>query len=58
MNTLAVSSLTGVACVILAEGAVMDEVGLNKAKQEGITVFATEDPIFETALMIHEMITG
>lgn len=58
INTLAVASLADVACVIMAEGAVLDDMAANKAVQQGITVLATEDPIFETALAIHEMIHG
>lgn len=53
INTLAVAALTDAACVILAEGAVFDEPGLNKAKAEGITVFSTELPVFDAALLIH-----
>ena len=58
MNTLAVASLADVACVIMAEGAVLDEVAAGKAKQQETTVLATEEPIFEAALAIHEMIHG
>lgn len=54
LNTLAVASLTDAACLILAEGAVFDEPALNKAKAEGIAVFATELPVFEAALLVHE----
>ena len=42
----------------MAEGAVLDEVAAGKAKQQEITVLATEEPIFEAALAIHEMIHG
>ncbi len=54
MNTLAVASLTDAACVILAEGAALDEVAEKKAAQQGITVLATEEPIFETAMGIYQ----
>lgn len=52
VNTLAVASLTEAACVILAEGAAIDEMASQKAKAEGITVLQTEEPIFETAVQI------
>mgnify|MGYP005775790789 CR=1 FL=1 len=52
MNTLAVATLTECACIILAEGIQMDEAALKKADAEGITVFATEAPIFETGLTV------
>lgn len=53
VNTLAVLSLTDMACIVLAEGAMMDEVGLSKARQQGITIFRTENPVFETSLAIY-----
>ena len=56
VNTLAVLSLTDMACIVLAEGAVMDESGLAKARQQGITIFRTEQPEFETGLIIHRQI--
>lgn len=58
INTLAVASLADAACVIMAEGAVLDELACKKAQQQGITVFATEDPIFDAALKIHGMLHG
>lgn len=54
VNTLAVASLTDVACVVLAEGASFDDSLIQKAKEEGITVFKTDLPIFEAALLIKE----
>lgn len=54
MNTLAVASLVDAACVIMAEGAMLDEAALKKAKEQEITVFKTELPIFEAALAIWE----
>ena len=56
INTLAVMSLTDMACIVLAEGAVMDEAGMTKARQQGIPVFRTENPIFETALLLYRWI--
>ena len=58
MNTLAVSSLTDGAAVIMAEGAVLDDAGLKKAKEQEITVLRSEKPIFDTALEIHEMLNA
>ncbi len=56
INTLAVASLTDSACIILAEGAKLDEVAKNKALEEGITVFCTEKPIYETAKLIDRLL--
>lgn len=58
VNTLAVLSLTDMACIVLAEGTVMDEMGLAKAKQQGISVFRTKQPVFETALQIWKLLDG
>ena len=58
INSLAVLTLTDMACLVLAEGSVMDENGLAKAAEEGITILGTEQPVFETALSIHNMIQG
>jgi len=56
INTLAVMTLTDMACIVLAEGARLDEPGLAKAQSEGFTVLRTEEPIFKTALRIYNMI--
>jgi len=57
VNTLAVLSLTDMACIILAEGTVMDETALKKAKEQGIAVFRTEEPVFETALGVYQRLS-
>lgn len=54
-NTIAVASLTDTACVILAEGVHLNESDKKCAIDEGITVFETDLPIFETALAIHRL---
>ena len=58
MNTLAVASLTDAACVILAGGMELDGASVKKAEEQGITVFASEEPVFDTALEIYRMISG
>ena len=57
-NTLAVAALTDAACVILAEGTSLDEAAAKKAADQEITVFRTEEPIFETALKIYNFMKG
>ena len=57
MNTLAVAALTDTACVILAEGAVLDDAARKKAIDQEITVLSTDMPIFEAALEIHGMLS-
>lgn len=56
MNTLAVASLCDVACIILGEGVVLDEIASVKARQQGITVFSTDMPVFDAALALHEQL--
>ena len=55
MNTLAVASLADVSCVVLAEGKALDEASVRKAEEQGISVLASEWPIFETALEIYRL---
>lgn len=54
INTLAVASLCDAACIILAEGVKFDAACLEKAKEQGITVFYTDMPIFDAALKLWE----
>ena len=59
MNTLAVATLAEAACVILAEGAVAGRGGQAKRPwQQGITVLATEQPVFEAALRVWQRLQG
>lgn len=53
INTLAVASLTDVACVILAENAAFDEATLEKAKEQEINVLKCDAPVFHTAYGIY-----
>ena len=50
-NTVAVASLTDVACIILAEGYSFDEAAVSAAKGK-VSLFKSESPIYETALAI------
>ncbi len=54
VNTIAVSVLTECACIILCEGAELDEAALEKAKQQNVTVYSVDMPIFDAALMLHK----
>lgn len=53
-NTLAVASLTDIACIILAEGVALDEGTLSQAESEGIAILSTELPVFDMALEVYE----
>ncbi|NLK71056.1 MAG: hypothetical protein GX286_06445 [Clostridiales bacterium] len=58
VNTLAVAVLVDVACIILADGVTLDLTAMEKAKQQDITVLQSSMPIFETALLVHELINA
>lgn len=58
LNTLAVASLTETACIVLAHNTALDEAALSKAKAEGITIFRTELPIFDAAMLYYEKAKG
>jgi hypothetical protein len=58
VNTIAVAVLTDVSCIILAENVSLDEIALEKAKQQGVTVLRSKLPVFETANAVHNLING
>ena len=58
VNTIAVATLADVACVVLAEGAQPDDMCRARAEQQGVTVLATEEPIFQAALKVHGLLHG
>ena len=53
INTLAVAALTEAACVIIAEGSAIDDIVVNKAVEQDITLLSTELPVFDAALAVH-----
>ena len=53
VNTIAVATLADVSCVVMAEGVQLDETARARAKEQGVTVLATEEPVFEAALNIY-----
>lgn len=52
VNAVAVASLTDVACIVLTEGAGLDEEAAVKAKQQGILIYSCQAPTYETAVQI------
>ena len=56
VNTLAVASLTNSACIILAENVEPNEMVLQKAEQQGITVLTSSLPSFDTALTVWKLL--
>ncbi|MDR0920091.1 MAG: hypothetical protein LBM93_12750 [Oscillospiraceae bacterium] len=57
VNAVAVATLTDCACIILAEGANLDDNALNSAKTKNVNVLRSTKPIFETALEVHNAIS-
>lgn len=53
INTLAVASLAECACIVLASGVTADDAFIDKAASQNITVFQTELPIFDAALLAY-----
>lgn len=58
INTLAVATLADTSCIILSEGAALDDAAAAKAKIQGITVLHTDMPSFEAALAVHRLLPG
>ncbi len=56
VNITAVSALVGLACVVVVEGMEPDEVTVQKAKDQEITILKTDLPAYELAVKIHELI--
>lgn len=56
INALAVCSLADAACIVFAEGMKLDEAALAKAKEQGITIFYTEDKVFDAAIKVYELL--
>lgn len=53
VNAVAVSVLTDLSLIILAEGAHLDETAKERAVSQGVSVCSTELPIFDIGLIIH-----
>ncbi len=52
INTLAVATLTDVACIILAEGVEFDEEVKSQAEEKGVNVLSTSLPAYEAAVLL------
>lgn len=56
VNSIAVASLADCACIVLCHGAVLMDDALEKAKQQGINVYLTEQNEFEAAKSIDALL--
>ena len=52
VNVVAVATLADVGCIVLAEGAELDEAAAEKARAVGINVYRTSMPIFEVCVKL------
>lgn len=48
VNVIAVAVMAELSCVILCEGVKVDDIALEKAKEQGVNVLSSDAPIFET----------
>lgn len=58
VNAIAVAALADFACIVVAEGAVLDEEARTKAQQQGINVYCTELPVYQTAMAVTALAAG
>ena len=56
INVIAVSVLADTACVIVADGAEVEERALGKADEQGVTVLRSALPVFETAKIVDSLL--
>lgn len=54
MNSVAVASLAEIGAIILADGVKPDANALKRAEENGINIYLSDDPVFDTALKIHK----
>lgn len=55
-NTVAVAVLREVACIVIAEGVAVGEAVRQRAREQGIALFCSSRPVFETALAIAQAV--
>lgn len=58
VNIVAVASLTGVACVLLAEGVTPDEDALNAAKARGINILSSKETASHLAVKADKILSA
>ncbi len=58
LNTLAVSSLADISCVIITDGVAVDEAMREKALSHGITLLSTKEPAFDAGLSLHSLLVA
>ena len=56
INTVAVASLTDVACVILADGSVPEQAVIDRAQSQEVNLFVSELPSYEVCAALGKQI--
>jgi len=56
INAVAVSALADTACVVVADGAAVEERALQKADEQGVILLSSKQPVFETAKLIDSLL--
>ena len=57
LNVIAVASLVGTACVIIAENAALDEEVIRTAREKEINLFRSTQPIFDICRALSECLS-
>ncbi|MBE6837074.1 MAG: hypothetical protein E7509_03640 [Ruminococcus sp.] len=57
VNTVAVAVLTEGGCIVVAEGAEVDENAIGKARMQGVCILKTDKSVFKAALEAHYLIS-
>ena len=56
MNSVAVASLAEIGAIVLADGVKPDENAVKRAEENGINIYLSQKPVFDTALEIYKEI--
>ncbi len=54
VNAVAVAVLAEISCIILAEGAALDEQAKERAEQQGVSVLRSDKNGYELSVLLHE----
>ncbi len=56
VNCVAVASLRDLACVVITEGAPLDEAALARAQQQGVTIYTSDRSTYDCAAAVSGII--
>lgn len=58
VNSVAVSVLSDIACIVLAHGSSLDEDAMQKAQEQNVWILQTTLPIFDAADIVNRLINA